>query len=171
VREVRYSVIMITRTTEKDVRAALEPLLPAGWFDGPPALTVDADEILIVGALAAGAPGAPDAGTFREATREQRVGVARQLESAFGRHVAWGVTAGGATTLFTGLGVPVMTRLRAPERQVLDTLAAAGVARSRSDAVAWCVRFVSQREGEWLSELRSSLERVGEVRSGGPSVA
>lgn len=157
--------------TEKSVLTALEPLLPAGWFEGPPTLTVDADEILIVGALAAGAPGAPDAGAFREATRESRVAIARQLESAFGRHVAWGVSAQGATTLFTGLGVPVMTRLRAPERQVLDTLAAAGVARSRSDAVAWCVRFVAQQQGEWLAELRSSLERVGDVRAGGPTVA
>ena len=162
---------MITQTTEKDVRAALEPLLPAGWFDGAPTLIVDADEILIVGALGAAAPGARDAGAFREATREQRVAVARQLESAFERHVAWGVTTGGATTLFTGLGVPVMTRLRAPDRQVLDTLAAAGVARSRSDAVAWCVRFVAQHEGDWLAELRSSLERVGAVRASGPSVA
>ena len=41
-----------------------------------------------------------------------------------------------------------MTRLRQPERLVLDTLVAAGVARSRSEALAWSVRLVGkQRRG------------------------
>lgn len=161
---------MITQTTEKIIRDTVEPLLPAGWFDGATTLYVDSDEILVVGALASGAPGAPDVSAFREATREQRIAIARQLEEAFERHVAWGVTSDGATTLFTGLGVPVMTRLRAPERQVLDTLVAGGVARSRSDAVAWSVRFVGKNQAEWLAQLRTSLEQVGEVREKGPEV-
>ena len=43
-----------------------------------------------------------------------------------------------------------MTRLRQPQRLVLDTLVDAGVARSRSDALAWCVRLVGQHEEDWL---------------------
>ena len=44
-----------------------------------------------------------------------------------------------------------MTRLRQPQRMVLDTLVDAGVARSRSDALAWCVRLVGQHEDDWLT--------------------
>jgi hypothetical protein len=73
--------------------------------------------------------------------------------------------------VFTSLGVPVMTRLRIGERQVLDTLIAAGVARSRSEALAWCVRFVGQKETDWLEELRTSIERVTRVRSEGPRLS
>jgi len=61
-----------------------------------------------------------------------------------------------------------MTRLRMPERKVLDTLVAAGVARSRADALAWCVRLVGQHEEGWINELRDALVRVKEVRAEGP---
>ena len=53
-----------------------------------------------------------------------------------------------------------MTRLRQPQRIVLDTLVEAGVARSRADALAWCVRLVGQHEGDWLGDLRSAMTGV-----------
>ena len=43
---------------------------------------------------------------------------------------------------------------------MLDTLVAAGVARSRADALAWCVRLVSQHTDEWLSELEEALSKL-----------
>jgi hypothetical protein len=61
-----------------------------------------------------------------------------------------------------------MTRLRMQERAVLDTLISGGVARSRSEALAWCVRLVAQHQGEWLGELESALAKVHEVRDQGP---
>jgi hypothetical protein len=73
--------------------------------------------------------------------------------------------------LFTHLAVPVMTRLRQPERQVLDTLVDAGVARSRADALAWCVRLVGKHAEEWLTELREAMEKVEQVRAQGPESA
>ena len=62
-----------------------------------------------------------------------------------------------------------MTRLRQPQRQVLDTLVDAGVARSRADALAWCVRLVGQHEDDWLAELRTAMESVADVRAKGPA--
>jgi hypothetical protein len=70
--------------------------------------------------------------------------------------------------MFTTLSVPVMTRLRQPERRVLDTLVDAGVARSRADALAWCVRLVAQHEDDWLTELREAMSQVADVRTKGP---
>jgi hypothetical protein len=94
--------------------------------------------------------------------------LADEAEHRFGRKVAWGAEVGETRQLFTTLSVPVMTRLRQPERQVLDTLVEAGVARSRSDALAWCVRLVGQHSSDWLTELRSSLEAVQRLREQGP---
>jgi hypothetical protein len=105
---------------------------------------------------------------FREETRAARIGIAREAEHRFGRKVAWGVDAGEARHLFTTLSVPVMTRLRQPERRVLDTLVGAGVARSRSEALAWCVRLVGQHAEDWLTELRTAMEQVRKIRSQGP---
>lgn len=150
--------------------------LPEGWFAGAPIVESDDDEILIVGEL-------DDSGltddevegraarvhTFRTETRDQRMRIAHDGERRFGRKVAWGVTIGGERTLFTTLSMPVMTRLRLPERQVLDTLVQAGVARSRSEALAWCVRLVGRHEAEWISELRDALVRVNELRRRGPA--
>jgi len=64
----------------------------------------------------------------------------------------------------------VMTRLRQPERQVLDTLVAAGVARSRSDALVWAVRLVGENADKWLAELRSAMQEVDRLRAEGPDV-
>ncbi len=105
---------------------------------------------------------------FREETRDARIEIAREAEHTFGRKVSWGVIYGNRKVMFTTLSVPVMTRLRQAERRVLDTLVDAGVARSRSDALAWCVRLVGEHEDSWLSDLREALRRVEEVRAEGP---
>lgn len=147
--------------------------LPEDWFVEPADVESDDDEILIVGALddarAADEGRANLIQRFRAETREQRMRIAHDVERKFGRKVAWGVTVGGERTLFTTLSMPVMTRLRLPERQVLDTLVQAGVARSRSEALAWCVRLVGRHEAEWISELREALVRVNELRRRGPA--
>ena len=105
---------------------------------------------------------------FREETRDARIEIAREAEHTFGRKVSWGVVCENRKVMFTTLSVPVMTRLRQSERRVLDTLVDAGVARSRSDALAWCVRLVGEHEDSWLSGLREALRRVEQVRAEGP---
>ena len=154
--------------------------LPGGWFTDVPVIQADREEIIVVGTLPdpETAPDASDAERaaaaegrmrrFREETRARRVEIAREAEHRFRRKVSWGVTCAGRTEMFTTQSVPVMTRLRQAERRVLDTLVEGGVARSRSDALAWCVRLVGQHEDSWLDELRAALRRVEEVRSGGP---
>jgi hypothetical protein len=84
--------------------------------------------------------------------------------------VAWGAVCGDDREVFTNVSVPVMTRLRQRERLVLDTLVDAGVARSRSEALAWAVRLVGQHTDDWLTELRGAMASVEEVRGRGPSV-
>jgi hypothetical protein len=145
--------------------------LPDDWFVGPPDVESDDDEILIVGALEDGSEGeglTARVQRFRAETREERMRIAQDAEQRFERKVAWGVRIGDERLLFTTLSIPVMTRLRLPERQVLDTLVQAGVARSRSEALAWCVRLVGRHEAEWISELRDALVRVNELRRRGP---
>jgi hypothetical protein len=161
------------------VRAWFMARLPADWFTAAPDIQVDREEITIVGALAdPAAAGDSDAEraaaaagrirTFREDTRSRRVEIAREAEHRFRRKVSWGVTCGPVAEMFTTLSVPVMTRLRQSERRVLDTLVDAGVARSRSDALAWCVRLTGENADEWLSRLRAALRHVEEVRDQGP---
>lgn len=150
--------------------------LPDGWFTGPVELTIDRDEITIVGTLAEPSAGDGDAeaaqagriARFREETRQQRMGIADAAQQRYGRSVAWGAACGGSRELFTTLSVPVMTRLRQPERLVLDTLVDAGVARSRSEALVWAVRLVGRNAEEWLAELRAAMASVEEVRARGP---
>lgn len=155
--------------------------LPDVWFEGPPEVNIDREEIVVIGRLApptvdggdAAAQRAAEAGRikrFREETREHRIGIAREAEHTYRRKVAWGVRCGETQQLFTSLSIPVMTRLRQPERLVLDTLVDAGVARSRSDALAWCVRLVGQHQGDWITELREALVAVEKARAGGPAV-
>jgi len=157
--------------------------LPTGWFTGPPEFTVDRDEIVIVGTLPApelpadtgeAARDAAIAGRikqFREDTRSRRITIARELEHSTGRKVAWGVKCAGRRELFTTLSVPVMSRLRQPERQVLDTLVESGVARSRSDAIAWCVRLVGRHADAWLHDLQDAMAQVRTVRDAGPDLS
>jgi hypothetical protein len=166
-----------------DIKAWLVGRLPADWFTAAPLVTVDRDEVLIVGTLAAPevAADVTDAARaeaeqgrisrFREDTREQRIQIAREAEHKFGRKVAWGAACGESETLFTRLAVPVMTRLPQAERVVLDTLVDAGVARSRSHALAWCVRLVGQHSSDWLAELRTALTDVERLRDAGPDAA
>lgn len=154
--------------------------LPSDWFTAIPEVRIDREEITVTGVLpdpeiaqdstAAEQAAAADGRSrrFREETRQQRMEIAREAEHSFGRKVSWGVTCGGSTVMFTTFSVPVMTRLRQAERLVLDTLVEAGVARSRSDALAWCVRLVGEHEDTWLTELREALRKVEQVRSGGP---
>jgi hypothetical protein len=156
--------------------------LPDEWFTGPAEVIVDREEITVVGTLPAPEPddNVSDAERvaaaegrmkrFREDTRERRIEIAREAEHRFRRKVAWGVRCAEASEMFTTLSVPVMTRLRQPERRVLDTLVDAGVARSRSDALAWCVRLTGEHADTWLDELRAALRRVEEVRAQGPDL-
>lgn len=154
--------------------------VPKKWFTGPPEVTGDREEILIVGTLpdvetekdaSAATVAAAAAGRikqFREDTRDARIRIAREAEHRFRRKVSWGAQCGEATELFTTLSMPVMTRLQMRERQVLDTLVDAGVARSRSHALAWCVRLVGENEGEWIQKLQEALTSVQKVRAEGP---
>jgi hypothetical protein len=107
---------------------------------------------------------------FREETREKRMQIADEAEARYGRKVAWGASIGETRVLFTHLSVPVMTRLRQTERQVLDTLVDAGVARSRSEALAWCVRLVGEHSDEWLASLRAAMSEVDKLRAEGPDL-
>ena len=151
--------------------------LPDGWFTGPVELTIDRDEITVVGTLAEpeageGDPAAARAGRiarFREETRQQRMAIADAAQERYGRSVAWGAACGDTREVFTNLSTPVMTRLRQAERLVLDTLVDAGVARSRSEGLAWAVRLVGQHADDWLAELRRAMESVDEVRRRGPA--
>jgi len=165
---------------EEALRGWFTGRLPATWFTGAPDIKVDREEITIVGTIpgpesAADVSDAEAAAAaegrsrrFREETREHRIEIAREAEHKFGRKVSWGVECSGQRVMFTTFSVPVMTRLRQAERQVLDTLVDAGVARSRSDALAWCVRLVGEHQDTWLAELRAALRKVEQVRAEGP---
>jgi hypothetical protein len=155
--------------------------MPDGWFTATPAVTVDREEILVIGKLpdvelekdatpsATAAARSARVTRFREETRGQRMRIADEAEHRFGKKVAWGASCGDETVVFTTLSIPVMTRLRQSERTVLDTLVDAGVARSRSDALAWCVKLVGANQAEWISGLRDALTHVEKVRSQGPT--
>jgi hypothetical protein len=155
--------------------------IPSEWFEGPPTVTADREEIMVVGTLSE--PELPsDAGSdareaartarisgFREDTRGTRMRIADEAQQRFGRTVSWGAACGDVHVSFTTLSVPAMTRLRMDERRVLDTLIEAGVARSRSHALAWCVRLVAERQEDWLRDLQDALRKVREVRGEGPT--
>jgi hypothetical protein len=149
--------------------------IPDEWFTGDLRVTVDRDEITVIGELPS--PGSGEAAAlegritrWREDTRGQRMKIADEAQAKYGRSVAWGARIGETGQLFTHLAVPAMTRLRQSERRVLDTLVDAGVARSRSDALAWCVRLVGQHSDEWLNELREAMSEVERLRGEGPSL-
>lgn len=163
---------------QQAVQGWLAGRLPDDWFEGAPEVRVDREEVLVVGTIAT--PPAADGvdpdeaaagrvSRFREETREERMRIAREAERRFGRKVSWGVEAAGSRMLFTTVSVPVMTRLRQSERQVLDTLVEAGVARSRSDALAWCVKLVGRNADTWLADLRDALQSVQRLRTQGPA--
>ncbi|MBD3923099.1 hypothetical protein IEZ26_00575 [Nocardioides cavernae] len=148
--------------------------LPEAWFSEVD-VTVDREEILVVGTLAGtddvnGAEAEGRIGRFRSETKAERIEIALEAQARYQRKVSWGVRLGDTEALFTHVAAPVMTRLRQPERRVLDTLVDAGVARSRSDALAWSVRLVGQHADEWLGQLRDAMGEVDKLRGEGPSL-
>jgi hypothetical protein len=157
----------------------------AEWFAGRvPENWFDREEITVIGKLAEPDPNAATAESgaraegrvarFREETRPERMNIAEEAQDRYGRKVSWGVEVGSGTgaerILFTHIAVPVMTRLKQPERQVLDTLVDAGVARSRADALAWSVRLVGEHTEEWLAKLRDAMSAVDDLRAEGPDL-
>ncbi|MBF6213478.1 hypothetical protein IU433_13525 [Nocardia puris] len=160
--------------------------LPQDWFTGEPVIEVDREEIVVIGELPMPEPKRAEEGDeaptekiptatkegaisrFRESTRPDRMKIASEAQRRYGRNVAWGVSVDGERIMFTQLAVPVMTRLRQPERKVLDTLVDSGVARSRSDALAWTVKLAGKHAEEWLEELRTAMRKVDDLRSEGP---
>ena len=169
-----------TRWTIGEVSAWFAGRLPDNWFASAPEVTADREEILVVGGLPEPELG-PDADEhahevarrarikgFREDTRAARMRVADEAEILWGRKVSWGAVCGDVREVFTTQSVPVMSRLRMSERAVLDTLIDAGVARSRSEALAWCVRLVGQHQSDWITQLRDAVAHVERVREGGP---
>ena len=171
---------MITDELRERVIGWFSGRLPEEWRVAPADITIDREEITVVltisdvdledtseAALAEARAGRASA--FREDTREQRIEIAREAEHRFERKVTWGVVVGDHREVWSHVSVPVMTRLRQRERLVLDTLVDAGVAKSRSEALAWCVRLVGQHEGDWLAELREAMSAVADVRERGPA--
>ena len=163
---------------QQEVQGWFAGRIPDGWFQAPAEVSVDGDEILVVGSL--DEPDVPEGASadtarvarikrFREETRDARMAIADEAQRLFGRTVSWGASVGEVRRLFTTLNVPVMTRLRMPERTVLDTLVEGGVARSRSEAMAWCVRLVGQHQADWIADLQEALQGVQKVRAEGPT--
>ena len=165
-----------------DAAAWFTGRLPEDWFVAPAEVMVDREEIIVTGELATPeTPTGADAAAqrsaalgrisrFREQTRDERIQIAAEAEARFGRKVAWGASIGETGVLFTHLAVPVMTRLRQDERRVLDTLVDAGVARSRSEALSWCVKLVGEHTDEWLTNLREAMSEVDKLRAEGPEL-
>ena len=176
---------MLTEEMHDRVHGWFAGRLPTEWHVRSADVTVDREEIVVVLHLAdpelgedVGEVGRKEARVgraraFREETRADRIDIAREAEHRYQRKVSWGVVVGEGDEahreLFTHIAAPVMTRLRQPQRLVLDTLVDAGVARSRADALAWCVRLVGRHEGDWLAELRTAMDTVADVRSKGPA--
>lgn len=171
-----------------DAAAWLAGRLPEGWFSAGPSVQVDREEITVMGELAPPETGSSPSPTddenqnsasaaalgrisrFREETREVRIQIADEAEARYGRKVAWGASIGEQRVMFSHLAVPIMTRLRQDERRVLDTLVDSGVARSRSEALAWCVTLVGEHTDAWLTNLRNAMTEVDKLRSTGPDL-
>lgn len=162
-----------------EIKGWLTGRVPEGWFTEPPEVLVDREEVVVIGRIPEPQVGegsdveAAREGAikrFREETREERIRIAEEAQRRFGRAISWGARSGDTGHLFTHLSVPVMTRLRIKERLLLDALVQAGVARSRSHALAWCVRLVGQHQGEWIDELRDAMSEVERVRGQGPKL-
>jgi hypothetical protein len=166
-----------------EVQAWFVGRLPDAWFVEAPTVLADREEIVVLGRLETptGATDQPDdlaevacrtrIAAFREDSRELRMRIADEAEMLWDRKVSWGASCGAVDVRFTSQSVAAMTRLRFDERAVLDTLIDAGVARSRSEALAWCVRLVGRHQSDWISQLREAMSRVEQVRSDGPDLA
>ena len=165
-------------TSEEELRAWFAGNLPDDWFTRPVDVAFDRDEIIVTGDI--GQPEIAEGDdratadqariqAFREQTREPRMEIASRAEGIFRRKVSWAVSCGDETASYTVASVPVMTRLHLDERRILDTLIDAGVARSRSEALAWCVRLVADNEADWLTKLREAMTEIEALRNEGPS--
>ncbi len=153
---------------EEELLGLLTRRLPPDLLAAPPELRRYTDELLLVLRLEPPAD-EPEAAQAlitrrREETRPLRVELARELERATGLPVAWGMRVGAVESLFTTRTAPVMTRLGRGEREVLDTLVAAGVADTRSSALAYAVRAFAAEHAEWIGEVRQAIAEVDRVR-------
>ena len=166
-------------TTQDEIQGWFAGRVPKDWFTTAPEIRTDEQEVWVIGPLAdvkveggsKDALAAARAGRikqFREDTRDQRIRIGQEAQEKFGKSIAWGVRIGESEEIFTHLAMPTMTRLRLPERAVLDTLIDAGIARNRAHALAWCVRLVERNQKEWLAELKEAIAKVGQVRNQGP---
>lgn len=153
--------------------------IPDDWFPEPVQVKADRDEILVLCTLGtpSGAPEGEDAAQvaatarisgFREETRLPRMKIAEAAQARWGRTVSWVAVCGPVEIRFTTASVPVMTRLRFDQRQVLDTLIDSGVVRSRSEGLAWCVHQVGENQSEWIDRLKEAMGEVERIRSEGP---
>jgi hypothetical protein len=160
-----------------ELQAWLQEHVPAHLLAAPPDIAVYDDEAVIVLPLVVAEPGAALSdeerraaernliARRREETRPWRMKLARELQPKLGRSVAWGMRAGGSEALFSTRSAPVMTRLGRAERDVLDTLVAAGVADTRSAALAYAVRAFAAEHADWLDEVRDAIAQVEQVRA------
>lgn len=155
---------------EEELQSLVANRLPPELATQPPIIRHYPDELVIVLQLEPGAAGEEPTGVQqfiarrREETRALRMKLARELERATGLAVAWGMRVGEVEALFTSRTAPVMSRLGRMEREVLDTLVAAGVADTRSSALAYTVRAFAAEHAEWLGEVRHAIAEVERVR-------
>lgn len=159
-----------------EIQSWLQERAPANLLAEPPEIAIYDDEAVIVLPLVTAEldDGLGDEqrraaernliAQRREETRPWRMKQARELQSKLGRSVAWGMRAGASEALFSTRSVPVMTRLGRTERDVLDTLVAAGVADTRSAALAYAVRAFAAEHTDWLDEVREAIAQVDQVR-------
>ena len=83
--------------------------LPDGWFTGVE-VAVEDDQIVVIGTLpeinVGSTPEEKDGAAagriarFREETRGERIGIAREAEERFRKYVTWGARLGGVTKRF-----------------------------------------------------------------------
>jgi hypothetical protein len=153
---------------EDEVVAIVARRLPPALVALPPLVRRYPDEIVVVLQVEPTGDPAADHALIerrREETRPARMKVARELERELGAPVSWGMRAGAAEIIFTTRTAPVMTRLGRAEREVLDTLVAAGVADTRSSALAYTVRAFAAEHTAWLAEVRGAIAEVDRVRA------
>lgn len=160
-----------------EIRSWLSGRIPADWDVAIEDIQIDEHEVLVtVGLRDVHVEGDLDVARlgriqqFRADTRGPRIAMAREAQRKFGRVFSWAAQCGEVKQLFTHLALPVMTRLRLAEREVLDALVDAGIARSRAHALAWCVALVRQHQSEWFKELKRAMEGVAKVRAQGPKL-
>src|SRR5688572_30329815 len=103
----------MTDMTMDELRGWFAGRIPDDWFTGAPEVTVDREEILVVGEIpdvkVAKGAGETEAAAaresrvdaFRDDTRGQRMGIAEGAQRRFRRNVSWGAKVGGETHLFT----------------------------------------------------------------------